>query len=123
MEQTTNIPERVNQHSDRTTISLPEVWTIADIARLYGRSPRWTENLVKSEGFPAPLRGDTKRWWASRVIEFANSETMSISSDAVLTPAPEEKNTVRIKRSAPITRTSTANTLQKTARRGKVGAR
>ena len=123
MEQTTNTTARVNQHSDRTTISLPEVWTIADIARLYGRSPRWTENLVKSEGFPAPLRGDSKRWWASRVIEFANSETMSVSSETVLTPAPEEKSTVRIKRSAPVSRASTVNTLQKTARRSKVGAR
>ena len=122
MEQITNTPARVNQHSDQTTISLPEVWTIADIARLYGRSPRWTENLVKSEGFPAPLRGDTKRWWASRVIEFANSETMSVYSEAVLTPAPEEKSTVRIKRSAPVTRISATNTLQKTARRSKVGA-
>ena len=122
MEQITNTPARVNQHSDQTTISLPEVWTIADIARLYGRSPRWTENLVKSEGFSAPLRGDTKRWWASRVIEFANSETMSVSSEAVLTPAPEEKSTVRIKRSAPVTRISATNTLQKTARRSKVGA-
>ena len=123
MEQTTNTTARVNQHSDRTTISLPEVWTIADIARLYGRSPRWTENLVTSEGFPAPLRGDSKRWWASRVIEFANSETMSVASETVLTPAPEEKSTVRIKRSAPVSRTSTVNTLQKTARRSKVGAR
>ena len=123
MEQATIQAERVNHHSDLSPITLPEVWTISDIARLYGRSTRWAERLVKSDGFPTPLRGDSKRWWATRVIDFANGNTTPASNEALLAPAPEEKGVMRIKRSAPVTRTTSTNTLQKTARRSKVGAR
>lgn len=123
MEQATIRAERVNQHSDLTPITLPEAWTTSDIARLYGRSTRWAERLVQSDGFTTPLRGDSKRWSATRVIDFANGNTTPASNEALLDPAPEEKGVMRIKRSAPVTCTTSASTFQKSARRSKVGAR
>lgn len=88
---------------------LPTVWSVADIAALYGRSQRWAERLVKSENFPRPLRGDSKRWWATQVIDFATSQPVVHSDIDVLTPTAEEKSATRIKRSAPVTRATSRN--------------
>jgi hypothetical protein len=98
------------------------VWNIDDIARFYGRSPRWAERLVKDEEFPKPLRGDKKRWLASHVLDFATGVTIQITEQK-LKPVADEKLQVRINRSSAYSPAKPKNeTASKNARK-KVGAR
>ena len=122
MENTAMTSERVLHHSETATEPRMMVWNIDDIARFYGRSPRWAERLVKDEEFPKPLRGDKKRWLASHVLDFATGVTIQITEQK-LKPVADEKLQVRINRSSAYSPAKPKNeTTSKNARK-KVGAR
>lgn len=72
-----------------------EVWTIHEIALLYRRCTRSAERLTKTESFPKPLVGDSHRWWASDVIEYARGSKAQ-SADGVLHSIPTQQNVMRI---------------------------
>lgn len=90
-------PFTVSAHQDRD--QLPRVWSINDIAALYGRSTKWAERLVKQEEFPQPLRGDKHRWWADEVTAFAKSPSKPASSAEILMASPKSQPITRIARS------------------------
>ena len=77
----------------------PRVWSINDIAALYGRSTKWAERLVKQAEFPQPLRGDKHRWWADEVTAFAKSPSKPASSAEILMASPKYQPITRIARS------------------------
>ena len=122
MANTTMTSERVLHHSETATEPHMMVWNIDDIARFYDRSPRWAERLVKDEEFPKPLRGDNKRWLASRVIDFATGVTIQVT-ERKLKPATNEKQQVRIKRSTAYSPAKPKNEAASKNARKKVGAR
>ena len=90
-------PFTVSAH--QATDQLPRVWSINDIAALYGRSTKWAERLVKQAEFPQPLRGDKHRWWADEVTAFAKSPSKPASSAEILTASPKSQPITRIARS------------------------
>ena len=86
--------ERTQQDTSQLTAQ-DLVWSIHEIARFYRRSTRWAERLTKTASFPVPLRGDSHRWWANDVIEYAQGSKTQ-SADEVLRPIPTQQSVMRI---------------------------
>ena len=87
--------EITQQDIDHLTAQDLGVWTIHEIARFYRRSTRWAERLTKTASFPVPLRGDSHRWWANDVVEYAQGSKTQ-SADDVLRPIPKQQSVMRI---------------------------
>ena len=87
--------EITQQDIDQLTAQDLGVWTIHEIARFYRRSTRWAERLTKTASFPVPLRGDSHRWWANDVVEYAQGSKTQ-SADEVLRPIPKQQSVMRI---------------------------
>ena len=87
--------EITQQEIDQITAQDLGVWTIHEIARFYRRSTRWAERLTKTACFPVPLRGDSHRWWANDVVEYAQGSKTQ-SADEVLRPIPKQQSVMRI---------------------------
>ena len=87
-------PFTVSAH--QATDQLPRVWSINDIAALYGRSTKWAERLVKQAEFPQPLRGDKHRWWADEVTAFAKSPSKPASNAEIIMASPKSQPITRI---------------------------
>ena len=87
--------EITQQEIDQITAPDLGVWTIHEIARFYRRSTRTAERLSKEPGFPAPLQGDSHRWWAEDVVEYARGSKTQ-NADEVLRPSPKQQSVMRI---------------------------
>ena len=87
--------EITQQEIDQITAPDLGVWTIHEIARFYRRSTRTAERLSKEPGFPAPLQGDSHRWWAEDVVEYARGSKTQ-NADEVLRPIPKQQSVMRI---------------------------
>ena len=89
------VREEITQQDTSQLTAQDLVWSIHEIARFYRRSTRWAERLTKTASFPVPLRGDSHRWWANDVIEYAQgSKTQSVND--VLHPISTQQSVMRI---------------------------
>ena len=86
--------EITQQHTSQLTAQ-DLVWSIHEIARFYRRSTRWAERLTKTASFPVPLRGDSHRWWANDVIEYAQGSKTQTADD-MLRLIPKQQSVMRI---------------------------
>ena len=89
------VREEITQQDTSQLTAQDLVWSIHEIARFYRRSTRWAERLTKTASFPVPLRGDSHRWWANDVIEYAQGSKTQ-SADEVLRPIPKQQSVMRI---------------------------
>jgi hypothetical protein len=89
------VREEITQQDIDQLTAQELVWTIHEIARFYRRSTRWAERLTKTASFPVPLRGDSHRWWANDVIEYAQGSKTQTADD-VLRPVSNQQSVVRI---------------------------
>ena len=79
-------------------VAMPQIWTLADIARFYRRSTRQAARVTNLPGFPQPLQGDSHRWWADDVIEYARGAGRSVEDQTetlVHQPTPSETAPIR----------------------------
>lgn len=58
-------------HTPTAPETIPEIWSIRDIADFCQRSIRQANRIVRDATFPRPIRGDKHRWTASTVVAFA----------------------------------------------------
>ena len=89
------VREEITQQDTSQLTAQDLVWSIHEIARFYRRSTRWAERLTKTASFPVPLRGDSHRWWANDVIEYAQGSKTQTADD-VLRPISKQQSVVRI---------------------------
>ena len=112
------VREEITQQDTSQLTAQDLVWSIHEIARFYRRSTRWAERLTKTASFPVPLRGDSHRWWANDVIEYAQgSKTQSVND--VLHPISTQQSVMRI---GPVRKTHRP-AAKSPAPRTKVGAK
>ena len=89
------VREEITQQDTSQLTAQDLVWSIHEIARFYRRSTRTAERLSKEPGFPAPLQGDSHRWWAEDVVEYARGSKTQ-NADEVLRPIPKQQSVMRI---------------------------
>lgn len=86
---------------DPAATQMPPIWTIQDIAAFYRRSTKSAERLVRTEGFPRPLRGDRRRWWADEVQNWARSSVAFDNEGEILIHDKNVSPVARIRRPGP----------------------
>ena len=89
------VREEITQQDTSQLTAQDLVWSIHEIARFYRRSTRWAERLTKTASFPVPLRGDSHRWWANDVIEYAQGSKIQTADD-MLRPISKQQSVMRI---------------------------
>ena len=85
-------------HTSTAPETIPEIWSIRDIAGFYQRSIRQANRIVLDATFPRPIRGDKHRWTASAVVAFAVSSDHG--AEGVLKHESSTQKVVRIPRSS-----------------------